>query len=122
MKLFKLIIKYQTIIVLLLAVYLGIMFAKTNTNLQAKISVLNHKYQELENQNKVLLLERENLYETLKLNRLKIEALEKEDEILTNQNLAKSKEIEKIKRKYESTNNRAANYTSDSIRRYFANF
>lgn len=122
MNILKSIIKYQSPIVLILAIIMGILFAKTNTRLQAKASVLEYKSQLLEDKNKGLEKQRDSLYASLKEIQIKIGELTKRDEILSKQNQAKSKEIEKIKIKYEATNKYSANYTSDSLRSYFSKY
>lgn len=122
MNILKTVIKYKSILVLALAILMGVLFAKTNTRLQAKASLLEYKSQLLEDKNKELEKQRDSLYASLKEIQIKIAELTKRDEILSKQNQAKSKEIEKIKIKYEATNNYSVNYTSDSLRSYFSKY
>lgn len=105
-----------------LVVTLGILFASQNTKLQQKISILEAKNQAIEDSNKVLKAQREVLLDSIHSIELQISALEELEHDLYVKNEQLEAKIKKLKSKYEAASNHSANYTTDSIKRYFSDF
>jgi hypothetical protein len=110
--------------VLLLVAGLSVAFIAAFTSNNSR---LNAKIAELEGQNKILKENNDSLAKDRvaildSINRYEIEVehlMELENIILKDRDELENK-IKNIKPKYEKANNHAANYTTDSISRYFS--
>ena len=101
-------------------VAMGILLTSKSTRLQAKISVLEGRNQELERAYRELETEAGKIRDSLKAGEEAIARLAKRDSSLAQQNRNLEREIEKTKSKYEKARNRAAGFDADSIRRFFS--
>lgn len=101
-------------------VAMGIVLTSRSTRLQAKISVLEGRNQELERAYRRLETEAGNIRDSLKAREEAISRLAERDSSLARQNRNLEREIEKTKSKYEKARNRAAGFDADSIRRFFS--
>jgi len=119
---FSLTVVARNVFILLVGVVTTLFLASQNTNLQAKISVLNGKNQALEEQNNLLNTEREALLDSLHTMELQIGGLMELENDLHIKNEQLEKKIKNLKSKYETANNHASSYNADSIRRYFSEF
>ena len=98
----------------------AIMLTKSNTNLQAKISILEYKNQQLADSNKALEIQRAALRDSVKNADLRISFLESQDSSLKKQNKDLENSIKLTRKKYEKADTHTINYNADSIRRYFS--
>jgi chromosome segregation ATPase len=99
---------------------LGILMTSRSTRLQAKISVLEGRNQELEKMYQKLDAEAGRMKDSLKSGEERISMLAQRDSSLAVKNRNLRMEIEKTKSKYEKARNRAAGFDADSIRRFFS--
>lgn len=103
-------------IIFLMAIFL----TKSNTKLQAKISILEYQNQQLEDANKELEKQREALRDSIKTADIRITYLETEETYLKKQNADLESTIKFTRKKYEKADTYTINYNADSIKRYFS--
>ena len=95
-------------------------FTSNNSRLNAKIAELEGQNKILKENNDSLAKDRVAILDSIDRYEIEIEHLmELEDMILKDRDELENK-IKNIKPKYEKANNHAANYTTDSISRYFS--
>ena len=95
-------------------------FTSNNSRLNAKIAELEGQNKILKENNDSLAKDRVAIHDSIDRYEIEIEQLmEVEAMILRDRDELENK-IKNIKPKYEKANNHAANYTTDSISRYFS--
>lgn len=95
-------------------------FTSNNSRLNAKIAELEGQNTILKESNDSLSKERVAIIDSIERYEIEIEhLLEIENAVLQQRDELENK-IKNIKPKYEKANNHAANYTTDSISRYFS--
>ena len=105
-----------------LSIVFALFFTSNNTRLKGKISELQGANKVLKQLNDSLAKQRAELQAQITTYDSQIAALTQKDDSLSKQVSSLKDKLLKTNKKYEKANNHAANYTTDSIRRYFADF
>lgn len=95
-------------------------FNSNNARLNAKISELQGQNTILKEHNDSLSKQRVAMIDSIERYEIEIEQLMEIENLILKEKDELENKIKKIKPKYEKANNHAANYTTDSISRYFS--
>jgi len=109
-------------LLLIVGMSIAFVFAFTNNNsrLKAKIAELEGQNTILKESNDSLSTERVAIVDRIERYEIEIEHLMEVENMILKQKDELENKIKNIKPKYEKANNHAANYTTDSISRYFS--